>query len=174
MQPYYGKRIAIYQANLCVFLFSIKNKGLPGIIDGRRVFIPIQPSAFTVVLVVKREAPLPFELVISAKLVRGWLLLDRWLELCGLRWLNSRSAGFGRRFVRVCERAAGTPERRRCARPAPKERNKKKPAVFGHAKNNHSRGLEDGLSLMEAWFLSFPSMSGIPRIWPEGEVNLGL
>ena len=63
--------------------------------------------------------------------------------------MNSLIARFGRKFVRVCERAVGTPERRRCARTHPKEVKKKKPAVFAHAKNNHSWGREDGLSLME-------------------------
>ena len=78
--------------------FSIKNERFPSIIDRRRIFIPTQPSTFTVVLVVKGEVPLALELVISAKLVRGRLLLDRWLKLYGLGGLNNRGTRFCGRF----------------------------------------------------------------------------
>ena len=143
--------------------FRIKNKSFPGIIDGRRIFIPVQPSAFAIVPMVKVDTPLVLELVISTELVMGWLLLDRWLVLYGRRGLTSLTVRFGRGFVRVCERAVGTPEGRRCARPPPKEEKKKKPAVFAHAKNNHSWGREDGLSLMETSGF-FPKEAGIPVI----------
>ena len=154
-------------------VLGIENENVPGINGRSGVFIQRKPGALPRRFVVKSKIPFPIEIVATTQFVGRRKLLglrDDFLRLglFGRRGFGRRRwpPGYGERAWFLSQRK-GTDRGQETGDPGASD-------TFGKERIHHKLGREEGLSLREACPLFFPSISGIPRIWPDGEVNFGL